>query len=55
MEPLQSTPGLLSMLTPHVELGGSSLEVGAVREEGRRSGRGEVGRTQTSRKFTSGL
>lgn len=50
-----STPGLLSMLTPHVGLGGSSLEAGAVREEGRRSGRGKEGRAQTSSKFTSGL
>lgn len=52
-----SLPGTCGpcFLAPYLELGGSSLEAGAVREEGRRSGRGEEGRAQIYGKFITGL
>lgn len=53
---LQSTPRPAHHTSPRVELGGSSLQVGAVREEGGRPvGGGEESRAQISSKFITGL
>lgn len=58
-EPVPGGPVVLPRPAVHAShpcgLGGSSLAVGAVREKGRRPGRGEEGRAQISSEFITGV